>query len=379
MIYLDNAATSWPKPEEVYRTMDDFARRLGANPGRAGHRMAVEAETVLLETRNALAKFIGAESPARVAFALNATDALNMAIKGVLRPGDHAVTSSLEHNSVVRPLEGLAKRTGVTVTRVPCGASGVTDPEEVRKALRPNTRLIAFTHASNVTGALQPVREIGRIARERGVLFLVDAAQTIGVYPVDVKADLIDLLAFPGHKALYGPTGTGGLYVREGIAPAFFREGGTGRHSEQETHAEEMPLRLEGGTPNTVGLAGLGAGLRFINKITRERIFEHELILAERFRQGLRENRKITIHGPPEPQHQLATISFRIEGYEPDEAGAVLDQSFEIACRTGLHCAPAAHRTMGTLPAGTVRCSFGYFNTTEHVDAALKALGEMTA
>lgn len=380
MIYLDNAATSWPKPDQVYRALDRFSREVGGNPGRSAHRQAVEAERIVRETRTRLAALIHAESPSRVVFALNGTDALSMAIKGLgLKPGDHVVSSEIEHNSVNRPLARLCRQGIIEVTRVRADSAGLIDPDDVRRALRPQTKLIALTHCSNVTGAVNPVESFGEIARSRQIPLLVDAAQTVGVVPIDVQAMNIDLLAFPGHKNLFGPMGTGGLYVRSTVSLQFFREGGTGSNSEDELQPEAMPYRLEAGTPNALGAAGLGAGLEFITQIGVSAIQAHENRLALSFIDRIRENRRIRILSGGSRERQIGPVSFTVAGADPGEVGAILDGRFAIACRTGLHCAPGAHRALGTFPGGAVRCSFGFFNTDEHVQEAAAAVNEISA
>src|SRR5947209_6670420 len=282
MTYLDNAATSFPKPEGVYQALDRFARHSLANPGRAGHKMALAAEHALDDGRHRLNQLFRGKGPERWAFTLNGTDALNMAIKGTLRPGDHVVTTDLEHNSVSRPLRALELAGVVTLTRVAADAGGTVDPDAVRAAMTPRTRLVAVTHASNVLGTVQPVADIGRVARERDALFLVDAAQTAGVVPIDVQAMHIDLLAFPGHKSLLGPTGTGALYVGPRVELRAWREGGTGGDSASETQPEQFPYFLEGGTPNVLGVAGLAAGVKYVQERGLDKIHAHEVRLTER-------------------------------------------------------------------------------------------------
>ncbi len=383
MIYLDNAATSWPKPQAVYDTLGTFLQDAGANPGRAGHRMAVAAAAAIAETRLALARLLNAQSPSRVIFTSSATDGLNLAILGLLRSGDHAITTTMEHNSVSRPLS-LAADAGAEVTKVPVAAHGVVKPEDIADAILPNTRLIAMTHASNVTGAIQPVGSVAEIARERGLLLLVDGAQTVGAMPVDVEALGIDLLAFPGHKGLMGPPGTGGLYIGPRVEPGHLpplRAGGTGLRSEDDHQPDELPWRYESGTLNTVGIAALGAGIRWVAREGIERIKDRERLLTARLIDGLNAIPGVTVYRPDgnPAETQAAVVSFTLEGWEPAEIGAILDQSFEIACRTGLHCAPDACRTIGAFPQGTVRFSPGPFTTSEEIDAAIGALTEIAA
>ncbi len=378
MIYLDNAATSWPKPETVYREMDRFYREFGANPGRSGHRMALTAERKIEETRHLLAQLFNASRPNRIIFTLNATDALNMAIKGTVRPGDHVVTSMIEHNSVSRPLLGLERRKAA-VTRVRPDQNGFVQVEEIEKALRPETRLIALTHASNVLGTIQPARQVGRLARERGILFLLDAAQTAGALPVDAVADCVDLLAFPGHKSLLGPTGTGGLYVGERADVGVWREGGTGAESASAEQPAELPHRLEAGTPNVAGIAGLCEGLKFITEKGMDAILAHERRLLAALIEGLQGDERFTLYGSPDVNRRMPTLALNIKGWEPTEVGAILDQQFGIAVRTGLHCAPTTHQVLGAYPAGTVRLSPGYFNTPEQIEQTISALKQIAA
>ncbi len=378
MIYLDNAATSWPKPEPVYRAMDEFAREHAGNPGRSGHRLAVASERRVQECRRRLARLIHAESPERVILTLNATDALNIALKGFLREGDHVITSHTEHNSINRPLGAMSRAKFVTVDKARSDTDGTVPPEEIEPLIRNETRLIAITHCSNVLGVVNPVEEYAKIASRHGIRLLLDASQSIGVVPIDVQALELDMVAFPGHKNLFGPMGTGALYVREGIWLNAFREGGTGFQAEEEIQPEEMPFRLEGGTPNAHGYAGLSSGVQFVEETGLEAIRRHEHHLAIAFIERLRENRRVRIHGGRKPEAQLGPVSLTIEGADPAAVGATLDQRYGIACRPGLHCAPGTHRFLGTFPAGTVRFSFGFFNTMEHVDAAVKALNEIS-
>jgi len=377
IIYFDNAATSWPKPVNVYRRMDGFIRKWGANPGRAGHRMAIGAERIIEETRYQIARFFGIQDYRRVIFTLNCTDSLNIGIKGLLRKGDHVITTYLEHNSVSRPLEGLVKKGLISVTRVRHNEEGFVNLEELSQAFTPQTRLVVVVHGSNVIGSLQPIREIGKIVRGKGAIFMVDAAQTAGVIPIDVERDNVDLLAFPGHKALFGPPGTGGLYVGPKVGLQPWREGGSGVDSESELQPEELPFKLEGGTINTVGVAGLEAGIAFIQKEGIEKIRQHEMELTQYLLQKLSEIRKVRIYGSKDGEMRIGTVSFNIEGLSPAEVGAILDESFGIACRTGLHCAPYTHRKLGTFPEGTVRFSLGYFNTREEIDFAINSLAQI--
>ncbi|HEV3447408.1 MAG TPA: aminotransferase class V-fold PLP-dependent enzyme [Gemmataceae bacterium] len=379
MIYLDNAATSFPKPESVYQALDRFARQDLANPGRAGHKMALAAERALDDARHLLNQLFHGENPERFVFTLNCTDALNMAFKGVLAEGDHVVTTDLEHNSVSRPLRKMELDGRITLTRVHADSGGTIDPDDIRRAIAPQTRLIALTHASNVLGTVQPIAAVGEIARERGILFVVDAAQTAGVLPIDVQGMHIDLLAFPGHKSLLGPTGTGALYVGPRAQLRAWREGGTGGDSASETQPREFPYFLEGGTPNVLGVAGLSAGVQYVLEKGLEAIRQHEVGLIERLSHRLNEIPGCQVFGHRDMSQHIATLSFHSENLSATELGGVLDQAFDIAIRPGLHCAPHIHRSMGSFPDGTVRVSPGTFNTKEDIDHLTKALTEILA
>ena len=379
MIYLDNAATSFPKPEAVYQALDRFARQDLANPGRAGHKMALAAERALDDGRHLLNQFFHGEGPERFAFTLNCTDALNMAFKGVLADGDHVITTDLEHNSVSRPLRAMELAGRITLTRVMADGGGTIDPDALRRAVTPRTRMIALTHASNVLGTIQPISEVGRIARERGLLFLVDAAQTAGVVPIDVQAMNIDLLALPGHKSLFGPTGTGALYVGPRAQVGAWREGGTGGDSSSETQPRDFPYFLEGGTPNVLGVAGLSAGIKFVMERGLENIHKHETELITRLHRRLRELPGFQDFGHCDWSRRVGTLSFRCDALPAAEMGGILDQAFDIAIRPGLHCAPYIHRSLGTFPEGTVRVSPGFFNTAQDIDQLTHALAEIAA
>ncbi len=374
MIYLDNAATSWPKPESVYQTMDEFLRKKGGNPGRGSHSMAVAAGETVEETRLLTAHLINASEAERVIFTFNCTDALNLGLKGLLRPGDHVITSRIGHNSIVRPLRKLEQQ-GVKITRLPPHPeTGVMSAQDIEEAITKETRLVVVTHASNVTGAIQPVEEYGLVARQHNVILMVDAAQTAGRYPIDVQAGNIDLLAFSGHKGLFGPPGTGVLYVGDRVDLDPLREGGTGSYLETEEQPTALPYRYESGTVNTVGISGLGAGLKYIFGEGAKKIRAHEQSLIDRLIEGLSHVPGLTLYKANDGREQVPVISLTIEGYEPGEVGAILDQAFDIKVRTGLHCAPAAHKTLGTYHLGTIRLSPGYFNTVEEIDMTLHAL-----
>jgi len=377
MIYLDNAATSFPKPESVYQALDRFARTELANPGRAGHKMALAAERCLDDGRHLLNQFFHGVSPDRFIFTLNCTDALNMAFKGVLQPGDHVITSDLEHNSVSRPLRAMEKAGRITLTRLAADEGGTIDPDTVKKAITPKTRLVALTHGSNVLGTVQPIAEIGAIVREMDRLFLVDGAQTAGVIPIDVQAMNIDLFAFPGHKSLMGPTGTGALYVGRRTKVNAWREGGTGGDSSSETQPTEYPYFLEGGTPNVLGVAGLVAGIKWVQEQGVGKIHKHEVALVERLWKKLDEMGGYETFGHRDHGRRVGTISFRSDALPAPEIGGILDQAFEIAIRPGLHCAPYVHKAIGTFPDGAVRVSPGPFNSEADIDALAGALAEI--
>ncbi len=381
MIYLDYAATSWPKPPVVAEAMVAFMEQAGGNPGRSGHRLSVAAGRVVYDTRETLAELFNADDPLRVILSPNVTYALNMALHGLISPGDRVVTSGIEHNSVMRPLRSL-EASGVSVVVVPCAADGSIDLEAMSRALTPQTTLVVVNHASNVVGTLSPVADIAGMAHRVGALCIVDAAQTAGVLPIDVQALGVDALAFTGHKGLLGPTGTGGLVIAPHLAPERFRppfSGGTGSRSEEELPPEVFPDRLEPGTPNGVGIAGLGASVRFLLDRGTDEVRRHEVALTERLVSGLEAIRGVTVFGPRDVHARTATVSIRIEGLRVNEVGWRLDEEFEIMTRVGLHCSPAAHRTLGTFPEGTVRISAGLFTTEEEIDATLAAVREIAA
>ncbi len=376
-IYLDHAATSFPKPAVVCRRMNQVMTRIAANPGRSEHKSARKANQIVQETREEIAKLFSIPDARRVVFTCNATEAINLGLKGILSPGDHAVTSSVEHNAVLRPLKRLEK-TGVQYSLVPCSRQGDLDYRRLQKSLKPKTKLIILTHASNVTGCIFPIEEVGAFARSKGIHFMVDAAQTAGLLPIDVQRMNIDLLACPGHKSLYGPQGTGFLYVADGIDLKPLREGGTGIDSESDEQPEILPQRLESGTLNTPGIAGLGAGISFVLEQKVEKIRKKEMSLTRSLVRGLKKIKGIRIFGPQKTEERVPLVSFNLESLNPGEVGFLLDDLYDILVRTGLHCAPHAHRTLGTLPSGTVRVSLGFFNTPEDIKALLKAVHEIS-
>ena len=377
MVYLDNASTSFPKPECVYQALDNFARNDLANPGRAGHKMALSAEHMLDDCRHRLNQFLKGAGPERFIFTLNCTDALNMAFKGFLNEGDHVITSDLEHNSVSRPLRVMELAGKITLTRIASSAEGFLDPKAIEQAITPKTRLVAITHASNVLGTIQPIGDIGAICKSRGVTFLVDGAQTAGVVPIDIAAQNIDLLACPGHKSLFGPTGTGFLYVAPSLQLRTWREGGTGGDSSTETQPTLMPYWLEGGTPNVLGVAGLNAGLKWVTQEGVESIHKREMELVGLLREGLRSIEAIQLMGSDNLHQTVATVSFRSDTLPAPEIGSILDQAFEIAVRSGLHCSPYIHKAQGSFPDGLVRISPGAFNTSADIEKVVSALKEI--
>lgn len=379
MIYFDNAATSWPKPPEVKKAMVKFMEEIGANPGRSGHLLSIEAARILYETREAFSTLFRVKDPSRIVFTLNATESINLALKGLLRPGDHIITSSMEHNSVMRPLRYLEKK-GVELSILPCSSNGTLNPQDAERKIQSNTKMIILNHASNVTGTLLPIKEVGLIARNHNLLFLVDAAQTAGAYPIDMETEKIDLLAFTGHKSLYGPQGTGGLVIGERIEEKEMtplKQGGTGSRSEFEEQPDFLPDRFESGTPNGVGIAGLLAGIQFVLEKGTEHIRQYESNLIEKLINGLEEIPRIKLYGSENKEERMATLSFNIAQLSPSNVSFYLEKEFGILCRPGLHCAPSAHKTMGTFPEGTVRFSLSYFNTEEEVDRAIDALNSI--
>ncbi len=387
MIYLDNGATSFPKAPGVAQAMADFIANDAANPGRAGHRMAVAAEQMIDDVRLKLSRMLNGESPERMIFTLNGTDALNIAIKGVLgkaiQRGQpvHVVTTNLEHNSVSRPLVEMEQAGAITLSMVKADAAGMVDAVSIAGAITDETKLVVMTHGSNVLGTIQDAQGIGRICRDRGVLFCLDVAQTIGVVPIDIERMCIDLLCFPGHKSLLGPTGTGGLYVGSGCGQleelTAFREGGTGGDSATPTQPKLLPYYFEGGTPNTVGIAGLGAGIDYVLAQGIEQTLKHEQALVGKLLERLGDDQRFVFYGPKDASKSVGTICFNVVGYDASDVGSILDDSFEIAVRPGLHCAPYIHRQLGTFPGGAVRVSPGAFNTEAQMDQLIDALEEI--
>lgn len=380
LIYLDNSATSFPKPPEVYDFMKDFYRSHGVSPGRSGFDRALEAEEVVHSTRKLLTELFNGTDPNRLTFSYNATDSLNRVIQGMVSPGDHVITSNLEHNSVLRPLNHYERDGGIELTRIPFDGKGYIDPDEVRKAFRKNTRLVIINHASNIIGTVQPVRAIGAHCREAGVYFAVDASQSAGAVPIDVQDMCIDLLVFTGHKCLMGPTGIGGSYIGEGVPIRCTVFGGTGVRSAHPFHLDEFPYRMESGTLNTVGVAGLNAGVKWVLKEGIEAIHTREIQLWDRLRKGFQAIEGVTTYCADDTENQNPVLSMNIEGWIPGDAGTMLDVDHNIATRTGLQCAPLVHMQLGTDKLhGTVRFSVGPFNTREEIETAIGAVGELAS
>jgi cysteine desulfurase/selenocysteine lyase len=378
LIYLDNGATSYPKPEEVYTFMDSFYRKFGVNPGRSGYDLCMETGALVDSTRKLLTDFFNGHDPNRLCFSYNSTDALNLIIFGILQQGDHAVTTTIEHNSVLRPLYHLNRFNGVEVDYVSFDVNGFVDPDHFKQKIKSNTRLVIINHASNVIGTLQPIEAIGRTCREHGVPFAIDASQSAGKVPIDIDQLYVDIVAFTGHKSLLGPTGIGGLYVREGIEIRHTRAGGTGVRAADRPQLDEYPYRLEYGTGNVMGIAGLYAGLKWIEGKGIDQIHRHEMRLARMLRDGLSELEGVTLYCQEDLTDHIAVVSFNIDGMEALDTGTLLDGEYNIACRTGLHCAPLVHEQLGTDKiGGSVRMGIGPFNTEQHISSAIEAVGEI--
>jgi cysteine desulfurase family protein len=382
MVYFDNAATSWPKPESAYKAVDNCLRNVGANPGRSGHKMSIEAGRIVYDARDAIAELFNVDDPARITLGLNATDGLNVGIKCLLDPGDHVITSSMEHNSVMRPLRYLLEARKIELTVVQCDKTGYLNPADIEKNIQPNTKLVVINHASNVVGTIQPIDKIGEIvSRHEGMYFMIDAAQSAGVIPIDVVKSKIDMIGFAGHKGMMGPQGTGGIYIGDSLEEKLhmLKQGGTGSDSELEIHPDFLPDKFESGTKNTPGLAGLVAGLEFIKEVGIEKIHQHEMALTERLTRGLEKLDEVVVFGPKDPQKQTAVVSFNILGMEPSDVSYSMDRNYEIMTRVGLHCAPTAHKTIGSAPKGTIRLSMGYFSTEKEVDYVLNSIKKIIA
>lgn len=381
LIYLDNSATTYPKPEEVYKFMDSFYREHGVNPGRSGFDAALEAEEIVMNTRKLLTEFFnGGGDLNRLTFSYNASDSLNMIIQGLASKGDHVITTMLEHNSVLRPLYHLERDKTIEVTRLMFDEKGYISPDDVKKAIQKNTKMAVINHCSNVIGTVQPIGEIGKICKEAGVIFVVDTTQSAGSIPLDMQAMGIDVLIFTGHKCLMGPTGIGGSYVMDNVPVRGTRFGGTGVRSAQKTHLEEFPYRLECGTLNLVGVAGLNAGVKWIEKNGMDYLHNKEMSLWEKLRNGIQTIDNVITYCAYSKENHNPVLSFNIKGFDAGDVGTMLDVDYNIACRTGLQCAPLVHVGLGTDKIhGTVRLSIGPFNTEEHINKAIEAVTEIAA
>jgi len=380
LIYLDNSATSYPKPQEVYDYMKEFYQSHGVNPGRSGFDKALEAEEIVHSTRKLLTELFNGTNPNHLTFSYNATDSLNMVIQGMVSKGDHVITSNVEHNSVLRPLYHKKHDGEIDLTYIPFDDKGYIDPDDVKKAFQKNTRLVIINHASNIIGTVQPITEIGKYCREAGIYFAVDASQSAGAVPIDVEAMNIDILVFTGHKCLMGPTGIGGSYICEDVPIRGTRYGGTGVRSAYPFHLDEFPYRMEAGTLNTVGVAGLNAGVKWVQREGMEKIHHREVVLWDKLRKGFQEIDGVTTYCADDTENQNAVLSMNIEGWIAGDAGTMLDVDYNIATRTGLQCAPLVHVQLGTDKIhGTVRFSVGPFNTEEHIDKAIEAVREIAS
>jgi cysteine desulfurase/selenocysteine lyase len=380
MIYLDNAATSFPKPQAVYEYMNDFYRTQGVNPGRSGYDATLEAEEMVLGTRRLLVQLFNGCEPNHLTFSYNASDSLNMIVQGMCEKGDHVITTNVEHNSVLRPLYHLKHDGAIDLTYIPFDGRGYVDPGDIKKAIKKNTKMVVVNHGSNVIGTVQPIKEIGRVCRDAGVHFAVDASQTAGTLPIDVEAMCIDLLAFTGHKGLMGPTGIGGSHVGMDVPIRGTRFGGTGVRSAHPFHLEEYPYRLECGTLNIVGVAGLRAGVKWLLEEGMDKIHAREMALWTRLRDGLAQIENVILYCADDPRDHISVLSFNIDGMEAGDVGTMLDVDYNVACRTGLQCAPLVHRQIGTEQIhGTVRLSIGPFNTEEHITTAIGAVRDIAS
>lgn len=375
MIYLDNAATTMQKPEEVIEAVVQAMHSMG-NAGRGAHSASLEASRTIYDTRELLCRFFGGTDPRRLVFTSNSTESLNIAIKGLFEPGDHVITTMLEHNSVLRPLYEMEKR-GVELTIIPADKKGVIDYNDIEKAIRPNTKAVVCTHGSNLTGNLVDIERIGKITRKNGLLLVVDASQTAGVFPIDVEKMQIDVLCFTGHKGLLGPQGTGGMYVREGIQIRPLKSGGSGVQTYSISHPAEMPTALEAGTMNGHGIAGLHAAVEYIQRTGIDQIRKREQECMKRFYEGVIQVPGVKVYGDFDDMNRCAIVSLNIGDYDSSEVSDELLTEYRISTRPGAHCAPLMHEALGTVEQGAVRFSFSHFTTDEEVDTAIKAIREL--
>jgi len=378
-VYLDNAATSSKKPESVKKAILNYYENIGASPGRGGYNDSIKAGRIILESRSKLADFFNVPKPEQIVFTHNVTYALNMGLKGILKPNDHVITTTMEHNSVLRPLKGLEQKGIIEVDYIQCANDGTLNPKKIQNYIKNNTKLIVITYASNVTGTLMPVQEIADIAKNNDVYFFLDTAQAAGAYQIDFQKLKTDFLAFTGHKGLMGPPGTGGFAVSQKLAKNMdsLIEGGTGSISDQEYQPDFLPDKFESGTLNTPGIAGLKAGIEFIETKGLDNIRQHELKLAKMFIEGLKQIADINIYGPANINKQAPTISIGYKDRDLGKLSYILDDKYGIMTRSGLHCAPFAHKTIGSFPEGTLRFSIGYFNTENEINYSLEILKEL--
>lgn len=376
-IYLDNAATSFPKPKEVATAVYDFMVNNGTSSGRGSYKKAMQSDYIVYECRKLIGKLFNFDNPKKVVFTSNVTDSLNIAIRGILKENDHVITSSLEHNAVWRCLKTLERDINIKIDTVECSKDGITNSQDIKKYIKKDTALIVFTQASNVLGTIQPIREIGAIAREHNIPFLVDSAQSAGAMKIDVKEDNIDILAFTGHKSLLGPMGTGGLIINTNIDIKQLKAGGTGGDSAYEYQPDYYPNHLETGTSNVSGIAGLREAIKFLNKEGIENIHNKEKELTKYALEKLETVKDIEIYGPRDCEKMLSVISFNIKDKRPEDVGSILDQKYDIMLRAGLHCAPTAHSVIGTKERGTLRIGLGYFNEKEDIDKLVEALNNL--
>lgn len=378
MVYLDNSATSWPKPNRVYRAMYDFMRTSAANPGRSGHRMAVKSSETVYKCREIVSDMFNVANPGNVIFTVNTTYALNTAIKGVLKEGDHAVCTCMEHNSVLRPLESLKVRGIITYDTVKADSTGYVSPSDIENAIRGNTRCVIVNHVSNVCGTIQSIAEIGRVCKKHKVYFIVDGAQSGGILPIDMVKNNISMLALAGHKGLMGPMGTGILCIADGLMPQTFCEGGTGSYSKDLIQPQELPDRFEAGTLNAVGICGLLEGLKYISVVGTDNIYAHEMELTKRFITGLNNIKRVKIYGINGFENRTGVVAVNIDGMDCINAAQQLNDKYSIAVRSGYHCAYPAHMAIGSGDGGAIRFSFGAFNTVDDVNRALFAINHIT-
>ena len=376
-IYLDNAATSFPKPKEVADAVYDFMINNGTSSGRGSYKKAMQSDYIVYECRKLIGNLFNFDDPKKVVFTSNVTDSLNIAIRGILKENDHVITSSLEHNAVWRCLKTLEKDINIKIDTVECSKDGITNPEDIKKYIRKDTALIVFTQASNVLGTIQPIKEIGKIARENKIVFLVDAAQSAGAMKIDIKEDNIDILAFTGHKSLLGPMGTGGLIINTDIDIKPLKAGGTGGDSAYDYQPDYYPNHLETGTSNVSGIAGLRAAIKFLNREGIDNIHNKEKELTKNALQRLETVKDIEVYGPKDCEKILSVISFNIKNKRPEDISTILDQKYDIMLRAGLHCAPTAHSVINTKDRGSLRIGIGYFNTKDDIDKLVEALNNL--